>query len=264
MDEQENDRRRAPGEAAGIRATFSPVAANYSRSFFHADATQLDEVVTLAQPRPLDVALDVATGSGNTALALAPHVGHVIGLDLTAAMLVECRRNAEKSGSANVTWVQGDACRLPFASGVLDLYTARAAPHHFQDLASALSEAARVLRPGGRACFIDCSPPPAAREHLHEIEVGRDPSHVLSRTLAEWTELVEGAGLHVERARRRKLDWDFDGWMATLAIPRARAEGLATKLEAATGQAARQLRPERREGRLRHAYWHALIRAVKP
>ncbi|MDQ6899659.1 MAG: methyltransferase domain-containing protein [Candidatus Dormibacteraeota bacterium] len=263
MDERVGGRRQA-GDTAGIRATFGPVAANYSRSFFHADPTHLDELVELARPRAADLALDVATGTGNTAFALAPHVAHVIGLDLTPAMLVECRRNAERLGGVNLSWVQGDACRLPFASGVIDLYTARAAPHHFSDLAGALSEATRVLKRGGHACFIDCSPPEAAREHLHEIEIGRDPSHVLSRTLAEWTQLLGEAGLRVETAQRRELDWDFEGWMANLAIEPHRVEVLAARLEAAKGEAALQLRPERRAGRLRHAYWHALIRTVKP
>lgn len=264
VDERARGHRSAPGGAAGIRATFGPAAANYSRSFFHADPARLDEVVELARPERADLALDVATGTGNTALALAPHVAHVIGLDLTPAMLAECRRNAQRVGAANVSWVQGDACQLPFASGVIDLYTVRAAPHHFSELGGALSEAARVLKRGGHACFIDCSPPEAARDHLHQIEIGRDPSHVLSRTLAEWTHLLAEVGLQVESAQRRELDWDFEGWMANLAIEPDRVEALASKLEAAKGQAARELRPQRRDGGLRHAYWHALIRTVKP
>ena len=128
----------------------------------------------------------------------------------------------------------------------------------------ALQETARVLRPGGRACFVDCSPPAEVRDFLHRVEKIRDPSHVLSWTLEEWARLLEGAGFEVEVARRRELDWDFHGWMANQAVPADREEELARTIEEAPGEVRELLRPSRREGRLWHAYWHALIRARRP
>lgn len=237
------------------------MAARYVRSSFHADPARLDEVLELAQPAAGELALDVATGTGNTALVLAPHLGTVIGLDLTPEMLAEARRQAEAREVPNAFWVRGDACRLPFEDESFDLYTVRAAPHHFRDLDAALVEAVRVLRPGGRACLVDCSPPQAARDHLHAVESGRDPSHVRSLTLEEWTARLRTTGLEVEVARRRELDWDFEAWMGNMAVPAERAAELAGVLEAARGEARDQLRPERRSGRLHHRYWHALIRA---
>ena len=55
-----------------VRARFAPVAANYAKAAFHTSTERLREVLELAQPQPTDLALDVATGTGNTALALAP------------------------------------------------------------------------------------------------------------------------------------------------------------------------------------------------
>jgi ubiquinone/menaquinone biosynthesis C-methylase UbiE len=245
----------------GVRERFGRVARNYTTSHFHADPTRLDEVVLLAEPRAEDLALDVATGTGNTAFALAPHLSYVVGLDLTSQMLAEAGRLQGERGIANAAWVLGDAAELPFAAASFDLYTARAAPHHFADLQKALREAARVLRPGGRACFVDCSPPPEVRDFLHLVEKRRDPSHVRSWTVEEWTELLEGAGFEVEVARRRELEWDFHGWMGNMAVPADRAEELARTIETAPGAALELLRPHRRGGQLWHAYWHALIRA---
>jgi ubiquinone/menaquinone biosynthesis C-methylase UbiE len=247
-----------------VRSSFGRVAANYARSTFHADPTRLEEVLELADPQPEELALDVATGTGNTALALAPHVRRVVGLDLTPEMLAEAGRLAAQRGLTNAAWVRGDACRLPFAGGAFDLYTVRAAPHHFHDLDAALDEAFRVLRPGGRACVVDCSPPEAARDHLHAVETGRDPSHVRSQTLEEWRARLGRAGLVVEAARRRELDWDFEAWMGNMAVRAELAAELAGVVESATGAAREELRPERRQGRLYHAYWHALIRARRP
>jgi ubiquinone/menaquinone biosynthesis C-methylase UbiE len=246
-----------------VRSRFAPVAANYTRSSFHASSERLQEVLDLARPKPGDLALDVATGTGNTAFALAPYVRRVIGLDVTPEMLEQARLLEAERGIKNADWVLGDVAELPFGDDTFDLYTVRAAPHHFADVGAFLNEAFRVLKPGRDAAFIDCSPPAAAREVLHEVELRRDPSHVRALTLDEWAGHFERAGFEVEGAALRELDWDYDEWMRNMAVAPALAEELASVIEAATGEALAQLHPERRDGRLRHAYWHCLIRAHK-
>ena len=240
------------------------MAANYAKAAFHTSTERLREVLELAQPKTTDLALDVATGTGNTALALAPFVRHVVGLDLTPEMLAHARRLTAERSIANAEWVLGDASRLPFADDSFDLYTVRAAPHHFTDFDGFLSEAMRVLKPGAGAAFVDCAAPPAAREVLHDVELRRDPSHVRSLTVTEWTERLEQAGFVVEVATSRELDWDFEDWMGNMAVAPELAADLASVIESAEGEARNELHPERREGKLWHAYWHCLIRARKP
>jgi len=92
----------------------------------------------------------------------------------------------------------------------------------------------------------------------------RDPSHVLSLTVDEWVATLERAGFQVEMAEARELDWDYEEWMGNMAVTPELAAELATIIESASGEAGAQLHPERRDGRLFHAYWHALIRAHKP
>jgi ubiquinone/menaquinone biosynthesis C-methylase UbiE len=247
-----------------VRARFGPVAANYARAKFHTSSERLREVLDLARPQPTDLALDVATGTGNTALALAPFVRHVVGVDLTREMLDQARRVGAERTIGTADWVLGDACRLPFADESFDLYTVRAAPHHFHDFDAFLSEALRVLRLGRYAAFVDCAPPAAARDVLEKVEVRRDPSHVRSLTVAEWTERLERAGFEVVSAQSREMDWDYEDWMGNMEVPQALAAELAEVIESAKGEARDQLRPERRDGKLWHAYWHCLIRARKP
>jgi ubiquinone/menaquinone biosynthesis C-methylase UbiE len=247
-----------------VRASFAPVAANYSRAAFHTSSERLREVIELARPQPADVVLDVATGTGNTALALAPLVRRVIGLDLTREMLDEARRITAERDVVNADWILGDACVLPFADQTFDLYTVRAAPHHFLDLDAFLKEAFRVLKPGRHAALVDCAPPAAARDVMHEVEVRRDPSHVRSLTVEEWTQRLKEAGFNVEVAKARELDWDFEDWMGNMAVAPALAAELAKVIESAGGEAQSQLHPERRNGKLWHAYWHCLIRARRP
>ncbi len=240
------------------------MAANYAKAAFHTSTERLREVLDLAQPQPTDLALDVATGTGNTALALAPFVRRVIGLDLTREMLAHASRLTRERSLSNAEWVLGDASRLPFADDSFELYTVRAAPHHFTDFDGFLSEALRVLKPGGAAALVDCAPPTAAREVLHDVEVRRDPSHVRSLTVSEWTERLEQAGFVVEVATSRELDWDFEDWMGNMAVAPELVADLAGVIESSEGEARSELHPERREGKLWHAYWHCLIRARKP
>jgi ubiquinone/menaquinone biosynthesis C-methylase UbiE len=246
------------------RASFGPVAANYSRSTFHTSSDRLQEVIDLVEPRRGDLALDVATGTGNTAFALAPLVRRVVGLDLTSEMLDVAKRLAAERGIDNAVWVLADASALPFADESFDVYVVRAAPHHFPHFDAFVREAFRVLKPGRTAAFVDCAPPLPARDVLHEVEKRRDPSHVLSLTVEEWSAHLEAAGFEVEMARARELDWDYDEWMGTMAVRPELAAELAKVIEAAEGEARVQLHPERKDGKLRHAYWHCLIRASKP
>ena len=247
-----------------VRDSFSRVAANYTRSTFHSSSERLREVLDLAQPQPGDIALDVATGTGNTAFALAPVVRGVVGVDLTREMLDQARRLAAERGIVNAEWVIGDAERLPFRDNTFDLYTVRAAPHHFPNVDVFMSEALRVLKPGRAAAFIDCAPPMPARDLLHEVEMRRDPSHIRSLTVDEWVSALVRAGFEVESATARELDWNYEEWMANMAVAQPLAAQLAGLIESAGGQAREQLHPARRDGKLWHAYWHCLIRARKP
>jgi ubiquinone/menaquinone biosynthesis C-methylase UbiE len=247
-----------------VRSRFAPVAANYATAKFHSSPANLQEMLELARPQRGDLALDVATGAGHVALALAPHLRRVCGLDLTREMLDQARRLASERAVPNVDWILGDAANLPFADETFDLYTVRAAPHHFPDVDAFMHEALRVLRPGRHAVFIDCAPPLPARDVLHEVEVRRDPSHVLSMTVDEWVDMLDHAGFEVDSATARELDWDFEDWMRNMAVPQPLVTELAEVLEAAEGEAREQLHPERRDGKLHHAYWHCLIRAHRP
>ena len=246
-----------------VRESFSRVASNYTKSKFHASSARLQEVIDLTRPRPGDLVLDVATGTGHTGLALAPFVRRVIGLDLTREMLDEARRIATERGVVNADWVIGDAAHLPFQDATFDTYVVRAAPHHFPDIDACLAEAYRVLKPDRDAAFVDCAPPAAARDVLHEVEMRRDPSHVLSLTVDEWVARLERAGFEVETAAARELDWNFEEWMGNMAVGPELSADLARIVESAEGEARSQLHPTRKDGKLWHAYWHALIRAHK-
>ncbi|CAM3361417.1 demethylmenaquinone methyltransferase [Hydrogenibacillus schlegelii] len=119
--------------------------------------------------RPGSRALDVATGTGDLALALRRAVGaagEVVGLDFSPAMLARAREKAARAGLADIVWVEGDALALPFPDGRFDYATIGFALRNVPDLDRALAEMARVVRPGGLVVSLELSKPvvPGFRE----------------------------------------------------------------------------------------------------
>ncbi len=160
----------------------------------------LNAMLTAARPQPTDRVLDVATGTGFTALAFAPLVQSVVGLDVSPGMLRQAESYAAERGLANAVFQEGAAELLPFADASFDLVTCRIAPHHFLSVPKFLSEAVRVLKPGG--CFVLADTTvlddlPEAADWQNAVEAVRDPSHVRNYPPSEWRQMTEAAGLTV-------------------------------------------------------------------
>src|SRR5579875_417419 len=100
-------------------------------------------------------ALDVGTGAGALALALAPLVHEVVGVDPVPELLGLARERGRGRGRANVRFVEGDGTRLPFPSGSFDLAGTARTLHHVGRPELVVSELARVTRAGGRVLVID-------------------------------------------------------------------------------------------------------------
>jgi demethylmenaquinone methyltransferase/2-methoxy-6-polyprenyl-1,4-benzoquinol methylase len=110
--------------------------------------------------------LDVATGTGDLAFALARTVGpdgSVVGADFSEAMLEIARRKGEssgaESGAAPVRFEQANALLLPHVTGEFDAATVGFGVRNFSDLDQGLRELARVVRPGGRVVILEMTTP---------------------------------------------------------------------------------------------------------
>ncbi len=148
-----------------------------------------------------DRVLDVATGAGFTALAVALLVRSVTGLDVSTGMLNEARRRAAEAGAGNVEFQQGSAEAIPHPDASFDAVTCRLAAHHFNSIPAFLAECARVLRPGGRLLLADTTVPgnaPEIARWQNRVEVLRDPSHRCNHSPDEWARFLGEAGLMID------------------------------------------------------------------
>jgi len=209
-----------------VREQFGANAAAYVSSPTHAAGASLARLVERVAPGPTWRVLDVATAAGHTALAFAPHVAAVVGLDLTPEMLPLAVRLAAKRGATNVLFAAGDVEELPLADGAFDAVTCRIAPHHFPDVGRFVAEAARVIRPGGALAVVDNVVPGsrlrgkradrvrAAGAYVNAFEKLRDPSHNRCLSLEEWRDALTAAGLVVEVEETLDKRLTFETWAA--------------------------------------------------
>ncbi len=256
-----DDTRRA------VQSQFGRQASQYATSTYHGQPSSgLDALVRLASPSPGDRALDVATGTGFTALALAPRCREVIGVDLTAGMVGEARALRDARSAANLRFCLGDAEALPFRDAAFDLVVCRVAAHHFAHLQAALDEMARVAGRGGRVVLDDtCAPEdPALATLMNEWEVLRDPSHVANQPPSRLKGMLEHTGLRIEAAITTSAPQEFGDWARRSGMRGPAAADLRERFLRASPEAAAAFQITRRGDEVRFAWEEIVLLARKP
>jgi SAM-dependent methyltransferase len=164
----------------------------YRASDAHRDGEDLDQLVEWA--RGARTALDVASGGGHVARRLREAGLEVVTCDPSPGMQPDVICRAED---------------IPFASGSFDVVACRTAPHHFEDVARAVREMARVA--AEQVLIVDTV---YMGEDVERAEKLRDPSHVRNYSEAEWLELAAQAGLRVLETKTFEHSFDLDAWLA--------------------------------------------------
>src|SRR3954447_18323972 len=116
-----------------------------------------ERAADLARVGPGSRALDVATGTGDLALALAARGCEVVGADFSDGMLERARQKAQ--GRLGVRFEHADALALPYDDASFDAATVGFGARNFGDLGRGLAEMVRVVRPGGRVVILEITTP---------------------------------------------------------------------------------------------------------
>jgi demethylmenaquinone methyltransferase / 2-methoxy-6-polyprenyl-1,4-benzoquinol methylase len=188
-------------KAGRVRGVFSSVAGRYDlmNDLMSGGAHRLWKamLVDWLAPRPGIRLLDVAGGTGDIAFRVLDRVrgqGHAIVCDMTEEMLAEGARRAE-GRDFSVDWVRGDAMRLPFAERSFDAVTIAFGIRNVTRPETALTEALRVLRPGGRFLCLEFGRPavPAIEWLYDRYSFGVIPAlgHAVTGDRASYQYLVE-------------------------------------------------------------------------
>ncbi|MCG7334734.1 methyltransferase domain-containing protein [Sporosarcina sp. ACRSM] len=200
---------------------FGKNARKYVTSEGHAKGKDLDMLVEIAKESKKEKLLDIATGGGHVANAVAPIFEKVTALDLTPGMLKKAKEFIEGNGHTNVSFVQGDAESLPFPDKVFDTVSCRIAPHHFPNIDRFVIEVHRVLEANGLFILIDNIAPELDEydQFYNFIEKKRDPSHYRAYKKSEWISLLERKGFRMEGLTSFKKRFLFEAWCEMMDLP---------------------------------------------
>jgi ubiquinone/menaquinone biosynthesis C-methylase UbiE len=195
-----------------VRARFGATADRVAEHAEQQVALVREQLQAFVAPSGDERAVDVGTGAGTLALALAPLVREVVGVDVVPELLEHARANAP----ANVSFVEGDATSLPFEAGSFDLACTRRTLHHIAHPERAIAELARVTASGGHVFVDDQIAPvdPLAALELDRFERARDPSHTRTLPDIDFRQLFEANALVLLQSHfqthRRELDYYLD------------------------------------------------------
>jgi ubiquinone/menaquinone biosynthesis C-methylase UbiE len=197
-----------------------PTRTRFSRSADRIAARQDARAAELSQhvrrfvePRGDERVLDVGTGAGALALALAPFVREVIGVDVVPELLTLARSRA--GGLENVSFEDGDAEALPFERASFDLAATMRTLHHIRRPELVVAELTRVTRPGGHVLVIDQLAPndPLEALELDRFERARDPSHKRLLPDVDMRGLFDANGLQLLRAETHAEERELDAYL---------------------------------------------------
>lgn len=209
-----------------VAAQYGPRANDYVASLTHSTGDDLDQLEALLRGHARARVLDLGCGGGHVSYRASPHVASVVACDLTPDMLEAVERTAASRGLSNIATRQAAAEALPFEDRCFDFVLCRFSVHHWQDMEAGLREARRVLKPGGRAVFIDTVAPadPFLDTHLQAVELLRDGAHVRNYSIAEWITALSRARFAVTGLTSRRLALDFPAWIARTHTPSAHVD----------------------------------------
>jgi demethylmenaquinone methyltransferase/2-methoxy-6-polyprenyl-1,4-benzoquinol methylase len=193
-------RRLVQKDAATVQAMFGDIAPRYDLLnhllSLNVDRRWRRRTATLAAPR--GPVLDVCTGTGDLAAALAEAAGRpVVGVDFCAPMLV---RGRDKKECRQVRFCRGDALKLPLPTDTFDVVSVGFGIRNVSDLDRGLKELVRVARPGGRVAILEFIPPKSrfVRFYLDRVvpflgnAISRSRAYsYLNRSVLEWANEAE-------------------------------------------------------------------------
>ena len=206
---------------AKVQHQFGKTASDYVTSDIHRNGADLQLIVKMAELTGTEKVLDVATGGGHTANALAFLAKEVTAFDLTKEMLAAAEQFLTSNGHKNVAYVQGDAEKMPFADESFDVVACRIAPHHFPNIDSFIAEVYRVLKPGGRFLLDDNVAPENDEwdQYYNTVEKTRDPSHSRALKKSEWLQKIELSGFEISEWVAFRKTFMFESWFNRMKQP---------------------------------------------
>lgn len=155
------------GHTRAAATYFRDIAESWDRirDLYVAESDVEQAMLAAAGGEPIDTLVDLGTGTGRILQVFGERISRGLGIDSSREMLTVARANLEKLDLGHCQVRQGDIYHMGVPAGSANVVTIHHVLHFLDDPASAVAEAARVLRPGGKLLIVDFAP--------HSLEVLR-------------------------------------------------------------------------------------------
>lgn len=184
--------------AHSAEAYFSSIAENWDqlRALYYPEAAIEQAILDHVRGQHFERIVDLGTGTGRMLTLLAPHCTEAEGLDLSHDMLSVARANLNRAEVRNARVRQGDVTETPFEPSSADLVIVHQVLHYLEQPEDLLTEAARVLKPGGQLLVVDFAPHDL--EFLRETQ-GHRRLGIRQNDISAWS---KSAGLALQKPQK--------------------------------------------------------------
>lgn len=179
-------------EKQAITSVFNLVATKYDNPSLRFFPFCADKLVEYAKIKPNDKVLDIATGTGVVAMAVAQSLsgsGRIQAIDLSENMIHQAQEKVKREGFDTIDFHVMDAEDLEFESNYFDVITCSYGLFFIPDMSRALKSWLRVLKPGGKLIFTSFAP--AAFQPLTEIFIKNLAEFDVIPPTPRWLQLAE-------------------------------------------------------------------------
>ena len=184
--------------ATSAESYFSEIAENWDslRALYYPEAAIEQAILDEVEGQRFDRIVDLGTGTGRMLTLLAPFATEAEGLDLSHNMLTVARANLNRAEVRNARVRQGDVTDTPFEANSADLVIVHQVLHYLEQPETLMSEANRILKPGGKLIVVDFAP--------HDLDFLRDTQGhrrlgIREDDMTNWADL---AGLALQAPQR--------------------------------------------------------------
>lgn len=184
--------------AHSAEAYFSSIAGNWDqlRALYYPEAAIEQAILEHVRGQYFERIVDLGTGTGRMLTLLAPHCTEAEGLDRSHDMLSVARANLNRAEVRNARVRQGDVTETPFEPSSADLVIVHQVLHYLEQPEDLLTEAARVLKPGGQLLVVDFAPHDL--EFLRETQ-GHRRLGIRQNDISAWS---KSAGLALQKPQK--------------------------------------------------------------
>lgn len=190
-------------------------SANYVNSDIHSKGKDLLDLSLFFSGKSDSLVLDVGSGSGHAAFAIAPSVKWVIACDKSESMLKNVTTGSKERNLTNIVTRTSSSENLVFDKSSFDFVVSRFSLHHWDSYNKALVEINRVLKQDGYFLLIDTISPEndLLETFINTVESLRDNSHIKSRKISELCTSLISSGFLVEKIETYDYNVDFEDWV---------------------------------------------------